>query len=263
MSAIELNTNLAKKLFRKQAGLIINDNKIETLVLGSSHGDYGFRSDLYENSYNLGLTSSDLYFNYQFYKLLFPKLPNLKNLILFYSVFSPGHELEKTKEYHIAILFKLIFGIPYRDSNLKIYEEKIIEALGLIPEEEMPDNYTGYEIPDWFFDEAFGVENRAKMHLRENSRSSNQTKYVEKISSLAKKHKHKLTVVLSPAREDYKSFLPDSSELFKELNNLKGIDILNYYDDKDFTRDDFGDFDHLNQDGAKKLTQKIYKALHT
>ncbi len=38
--------------------------------------------------------------------------------------------------------------------------------------------------------------------------------------------------------------------------------MLNFYDDPDFAAGDFGDMDHLNQNGAAKLTQKIKEKLH-
>lgn len=68
-----------------------------------------------------------------------------------------------------------------------------------------------------------------------------------------------LTIIIPPARTDYKKNLPDSDYLLKELYNISKnqFNVFNFYDDTDFAFDDFGDFDHLNYNGAKKLIQKI------
>lgn len=253
----------AKDLFLKKSVLLNNINEIETLVLGSSHGDYGF-NPLYSDkvSYNLCYTSQDLYYSYKLYEKLYNKTPKMKNIIVFYSVFSSGLELEKTSEYPICSCYKLLFDIPYKTNKSykkieKQFSKELLEPLTI------PDYYLGYNNPQIFFSENFGVKNRVKTHLRENLRSNKQNDYINKIFELSKQANHNLTIIIPPARSDYKSNLPDSADLFKKLYIISNnrFNILNFYDNNDFLFEDFGDFDHLNCDGAEKLTKKINEYL--
>jgi hypothetical protein len=69
---------------------------IETVSLGSSHCEFGFNHQYMSSlSFNYGLTSLDLYSCFMLYKFFCKKAARLKNVALFYSVFSNGYELEK------------------------------------------------------------------------------------------------------------------------------------------------------------------------
>lgn len=78
---------------------------------------------------------------------------------------------------------------------------------------------------------------------------------------------HDLFVVIPPFRSDYTKLLPPFEEVFAPLLSLTqkdaSIHLLDYFHDTDFADDDFGDTDHLNLQGAKKLTQKIRQAFRT
>ena len=63
---------------------------VETLALRDSHADYGFYPTTFPKSFNLGLTSGDLYTAFQIYRIHQKDLVNLKGIILYFGVFSPG-----------------------------------------------------------------------------------------------------------------------------------------------------------------------------
>ena len=88
----------AEKFFQWQK----NKNKTTTLIVGSSHGLYGYRAEGPE--FNLCDVSQDLYYSYRLYALSCD-FPQLKTVVLFYSVFSPGHVLEKNgRKYKMPVL---------------------------------------------------------------------------------------------------------------------------------------------------------------
>ncbi len=260
----KINIQHAKELFVKKSGFINKIDEIETLVLGSSHGDYGFNPEFFDKiAYNLCYASQDFYYSYKLYQNFYNKIPKTKNILLFYSVFSAGLELDKTTEYPMCSYYKLLFGIPYKTNNksyTKFERQLNKNNFGHL---NTSAYYLGYNNPQFFFGEDYGVINRVKTHLRENQRKNNQTEYINKIFELSKQANHDLTVIIPPARNDYKNNLPDSDFLFEELYNISKnkFNILNFYNDKDFLFDDFGDFDHLNYNGAIKLTQKIREYL--
>ncbi len=97
-------------IYKKHLSLENNINKIQTLVLGSSHGHYAFLPKE-ETEFNLSIRSQDLYYSYKLYQKYASKLSNLKNIILFYSVFSPGFEIEKTSNRFLCIPYIFIYNI--------------------------------------------------------------------------------------------------------------------------------------------------------
>ena len=108
---------------KKKIGIEQNLSAIDTLVLGSSHGQYSYVPQ--ENEYNLCLPSQDLYYSYSLYKKYSRRLKNLQTVVLFYSVFSQGFELIKSRENFRCYGYEQIFGIkPYhRNFSLKLHDE--------------------------------------------------------------------------------------------------------------------------------------------
>ena len=103
------------------------------------------------------------------------------------------------------------------------------------------------------------VEERAKSHLRENKREPDQMQWLKELINLVHSDNRRLIIVIPPFRSDYKKIISKQSNLFEKIYNLKGVEVLNFYDSKIFSDDDFGDSDHLNEQGAIKLTNEIYK----
>lgn len=263
-SDITIHKDWAADLYCKKLGLLKQIGSIDTLVLGSSHGDYGFDPSYYQtNAFNLASASQDLYYSYSLLHKIIDKPNNIKNIILFFSVFSNGFELIKTSEYHRCILYKGFFDIPYQYKERDLAKkEKAYKKFykQLRKKVQADEDYLGYKNQTVFFGNAFTAEQRAKTHLRENTRVNEQPTFILEIAKTAKENNKELYVLLAPARSDYKSNLPPSAELFLKLYSCKeesGFNIINLYDDNYFDNDDFGDYDHLNSNGAIKLTQKL------
>ncbi|MDR1025801.1 MAG: hypothetical protein LBL47_00225 [Lactobacillus sp.] len=238
-----------------------NSRNIKTLSLGSSHGAYGFYAAKFsDNAFNLSSTSQDLYSSFELSK----SLPDgLEKLIIFYSVFSPGYEVQKTKDFQVCAYLKAFLNIPYKYPDLKKAElDCFASAAKKITSQKSYQKIRseqGYLFSTFHYppDIKLFAERRAETHLRENLRNTNQTEYLKSIKEICDKDNISLYVVMAPAHVEYKNNLPPSSELFKDLFTLAkkyDINIINLYDNDSFEGKDFGDFDHLNQEGAEKLT---------
>lgn len=248
--------------FTKVAG------NVRTLAFGSSHGLYGFHAGAGE--FNFCEVSQDLYYSFRLYEKHAGTARRLEKIILFFSVFSAGFELEKTGEKERCVFYKTIYGLPYKNREFMPRDERrgkekqVRKFLkGATPSGD-PAGNCRY---DFFFAPGTDVRARAEAHLQNSRRENDQMLYFKKLCSLARKKGHALFIVIPPARTDYKSFLPSSRIIFYNLFNKlpppqEGIQVLNFYDDPDFGFGDFGDMDHLNQNGAIKLTQKIKERLH-
>ncbi|MGN1078541.1 MAG: hypothetical protein ACI4TE_00020 [Alphaproteobacteria bacterium] len=107
-----------------------------------------------------------------------------------------------------------------------------------------------------------GIKTRVQKHIKHALRENNQTAFVEKLIRAVSADNVCLMIVVPPVTAEYLSYVPPQVNLFENLEILmeryKGkVLYLNCYRDKDFTDKDFADCDHLNQQGAEKLTAKI------
>lgn len=242
--------------------------EMSLLVLGSSHAEKGFRA--VSGEMNLGCDFEDLYVSERLFAR-YQDAPKLKSVILFYSVFSPGHDVIMTADAENAVAFKVVADIPYRDWSRAA-------AIGLLNLERTAkrkakrhmrkiDRVVTYGNEKTYmtrYADMLPVE-RARGHLKNNDRGNDMTSYVRAISDAARSRAIRLVVVIPPATSGYRAALPPSDVLFRELYSFKDLDICNLYDSSQFEDDDFIDPDHLSFAGAEKLTtllRKHYESCH-
>jgi hypothetical protein len=251
-----------KYVLKKKIGLERNFDKISTLVLKGSHADYSFIPDYFESSFNLGLTSSDLFNTFAIYKSYSHKFDKLDNIIVFYSVFSSGYSLINTSSRYLTVVYNYFFGTSYDNYNLidSKYEKLIIGKCDEITKVglDVEIDYKGYENKTYYM-KNISAKSRVKTHLRENLREPDQLEWLVLLNKEIIKDNRRLTVVIPPARSDYKAKLPSEDVVFKKIIDaqLENVEIINLYNSQFFLDSDFGDTDHLNDDGAKKMTIKL------
>lgn len=249
-------------VFKKKIGLENSANKITTLGLRASTTDYSFHSPSWEGSFNLGLTSSDLFDTYYLYKLHRENLPNLKNIIIFFSVCAPGYNLIKTSERYRSVAYNYFFQVPIRnEGDIKSYFKKhIIRECKKLKIPDSDPSYTGYEKKDYYGIQ-ISAHDRFRTHFRENQREPDQMIWLESLLSLVSSDGRRLVVVIPPVRSDYKKILPSETLLYKKLYELesKGLEIISYFESNIFCDSDLGDVDHLNEQGSIKITENLLR----
>lgn len=248
-----------------------NYNKINTLILGSSHA----RQSIVEESQilNVGLGSQDLYYSWQLYVKYNMFLPKLKNVVVFYSIFSPGNDIQRSPLYERSAVYKILLDIPYKNTilafeqKLNILEENIITDY--LPEAfknplSLDVNYTGVNTQKNCLTEQ-QIDNFIESWLKLNKAETKQNHFLQYILNAAQNNSQNVLIVLSPYRNDVRAKLPNSHDLYSDLliltSRYNNIEILNAYEDEEFVPDDFLDSDHLNYQGACKLTAKIREKL--
>jgi len=235
---------------------------LHNLVLGSSHGRDGFIPGNYD--FNLSASSLDMWRIWNLYKYVVKHNgKNLKRIIVFWSVFHPGLQLEKTKEWKNCIPYKKLYDIDYA-FPLPVDDKFLLDTI------ETQMNGFVYH-PGFRGKSPYNVnhDELAKVlvakHLKNTMRNNNQIQYLQNIAKLARKKKHKMYVVLPPYRSDYLEQLPDDKivfrELFEFLHKTPDVTLLNMEHDRDFQDSDFDSPDHCNENGGKKLTAKIRAAI--
>ena len=244
-------------------------NGYSTLAIGSSH-----IAALYipnEDGINMAGSSQDLYYSYELYKLINQKNKDLKNVILSFSVFSPGHCIIKTSENKLAVMYKLLFGIDYQykevadKENLykyeKQYKKKIEEHL---KKGGFSKTFRG-GMPETYFDTTNInpeiARKRALKHLRNNKREDSQMPILKKLIEDTKNNNQNLFIVIPPSPSEYLAPLPDKKVLYDELYEMcdgyDHIKIVDWHDSELFEHSDFFDECHLNIKGAKKASKMI------
>jgi hypothetical protein len=260
----------AKRVMLEQAR-----DTLETIVLGSSHGDYAFDPAYVPNSFNLCYRSLDLKHCYSLYQRTITLCPNLKNLVLFYSVFSPGSMLERSpNEGDIGPLFSALFDleVEYQSERLTQLAQALTQQLQagmaatLIEETAKLDGYAGF-LPNYKGAVAANeFQSRLLSHIKHNYESGADY-YLLKILALANRLGHGVTIVIPPVTSTYRNALNTrSSTIFRELIEVVDlfpwttpIKVLNAYDDEAYKDSFFVDTDHLDArgEGTRILSEAI------
>ena len=211
-----------------KAVLAENLNDMRTLIIGSSHIEFGYIPS--NDEICLASPSQDLYNSYYLYKLFSQKYKNLKNIIVSFSVFTPGHSLIKTGHANLCILYKYLYGINYqseedaKNKNLYRLEKWYSDEINKYRNEvSYPSDYRGARMLQKKDFKPFNIKEiheRALKHLKNNRREVSQMVWAEKILQEASQNGHNVYFVIPPFTSIYKEVLPSAEELFKELYSL-------------------------------------------
>lgn len=241
--------------YKKFSAMNFLKDKTVTLAIGNSHGLYGYRAN--KGAFNFCDFSQDLYTSFKVYEY-YANAKNLKNIILFYSVFSNGFELSKTNSKNLCAMYKYFFEIPYIGIDKEIEEDFNEMSKTLKRTDKIKNFYGNFKN---YKNNNFPAEKRIQTHLRENQRNNIQNKWLTEIIEIAKKQNHNLYICIAPARKDYRDLLPNKDILFQSLyetiKDTNKVELINLYDSENFNTTDFCDTDHLNLIGANKLTKII------
>ena len=236
---------------------------IENIVIGSSHGRDAFVPGV--RDYNLANSSQDLYRMYKLYEYVVKHNgQNLKNVIVFWSVFHPGFQLEKTKEGLHCVPYKVLYDIDYACEMYPVDNRVVQNIENLMSTTVVPNNYRGksFYIPG----HSDKTEKIAEKHLKNTTRNNNQIRYLAKIVEMARRNNHRVYVVMPPYRKDYIDCLPNDNlvfaELFEFLGHNQDVRLINLHRDTDFNDTDFDNCDHCNERGGRKVTTKINKIIN-
>lgn len=262
--------SFAQQLFYKIEGLK-HKGTIKTLILGSSHLANGYWAE--DEEYNLSMPSQDLYYAYNLYKEF--NNSNIKNIVIAFSVFTPGLSIIRTICSDFCIPYKVLLDIPYQDNEVAIKKQLYLKENKCKTEIEeykknfkieYPCNGNLLRYPHKKFNKKKACD-RALKHLKNNKRENSQMHYCVDIIELATKNNQNIFFVLPPTTKTYREVLPPKEIIFKELinvvQNYSNAKILNYFDTDYFDEvKDFTNEDHLNRQGAIKLASFVRKEIN-
>jgi hypothetical protein len=250
-------------------------DSLETIVLGSSHGDYAFDPAALPGSFNLCYRSLDLKHCYYLYRRVIELCPDLKNIVLFYSVFSPGSVLERSPtDSDIGPLFSALFelDVEYQADNLNALAKALTRQLQdgmaatLAQEAAQLDGRAGFLPAYKGVAPAAEFDRRLLSHIKLNYESGADY-YLLKILAIANNLGHNVHIVIPPVTAMYRKAVgARSSIIFRELIEVVGsfpwrvpVKVMNCYDDESYTDAFFVDSDHMDArgEGTRMLSQAI------
>jgi len=261
----------------KDSYLTKNSEHIKKLFLGSSHTYYGVNPEyIAGNSFNASHISQSIDLDYEIIKKY--KWDELDYIIIpvdYFTLFgklSDGIEYWRVKNYNLYYDMDLsndlsdnseLLSVNFKSNIIRIIKFYILDyhsitcsklGFGNIYKEQNDLLKTG--------------ESAANRHTKSNlSKLNESVAILKEIIDFASKNNIDIIFYTSPAYKTYVSKLEQNqlnltiksiTELSEKNNNCKYFNLL---DDPEFYSSDFRDADHLNPDGAKKLSLKLDKLM--
>ena len=252
-----------------------NAENIETLFLGNSHAYYGINPEYFTgNSFNASHISQTIDLDLELIKKYSSRFEELKYLVVpidyptLFTRASTGQEKWRMKNYNI-----------YYGLNLSSSLGEYFEVLSF----DLQSNFRRmihyyYWNRDNLTCSEFGYGNvevepkdlietgksAAERHTKEDkSYFTESVDIINEMISYAEKNDINMLFYTSPAYETYWNNL-DSAQLYETINTIEEIcnnhqntRYINLLSSSSFVATDFWDADHLNKNGAKKLTKII------
>ncbi len=257
-------------------------DSIETLVLGSSESFNGIDPTYFSSkTFNLANVSQTLFYDKALTLKYMAKMPKLKNVIINISYFSFFYQLHDIKEKWRDDYYKLYFDINLsKDKNFTIHKYSYLSvyqlkhSIGLAFNNFKDSNAVnilpnGYQprIQQELINDSTGLA-RVTIHHNEifKKRRKEIEINVEDFIVQIKRKNINIVFITTPVYTTYSKFcypkiIEQNSNFINQLTSKYQCKYYNYFTDTSFKKIDFFDNDHLNNNGAKKLSIKLNEEL--
>ncbi len=256
-----------------------NGDKVNTLVLGSSHTYYGVNpSILGDSAFNLANISQTPEYDFAMLKEFHPYMKNLKRVILPVSYFTFRDPVLEEMDRGLCVQYKVGMKLPlhsdYSLYNLCLTDFKSYSGRlrNLVASQELNrcDSLgfgLGFDLSHRDANWKMGAKERAKDLTQDSpGRASVVEKVLEELTDYCRKHNIEVIFITTPVWSGFREAMNDGQyrEMRAEINEIKmerGIRYFDFFSSEDFTDEDFHDSDHLSDIGAEKLTRMLRDSL--
>lgn len=256
-------------VWHKHQGLLANADKIDTLLLGDSHAQFGlipFVLPAKRFGYNYAFNANSLYETFESLKFAASKCPKLKNVILLCSFYNGGFSLVCGGDaWHCRILEKKI-GMKFDFSLNPSFDYAFYDEIVRMISPRSGGFYTqGYDFVGLHTNPStHKTRERVEHHFKIYRKYKNQLSLLDDIISFCEKSNLKLILANAPVRSDYAAILNELAKGEDVLADIKQVVAkhgLSLIEPAGFADDEFADADHLNFNGALKLTRQLTEKL--
>lgn len=265
----------------KKKYLTLHPDKVESLILGSSHTYYGINPEYFTKPcFNAANISQSLDLDFELLKNYIESLTNIKTVILPISYFSlfekldEGDESWRIKNYTIYFDLDLsneltenseVLSINLSDNISRIYSYYITEKYNVDSSKfGWGNSYKANESLDL---EETGISSSKRHTIDDLKLLDENLSTLKSIIELCSKKNINLLLFTPPAYKSYYQNL-DKKQLDITINSAnklassnKNCMYINLLKDSLFNKLDFYDADHLNTIGAKKLSILLNKLI--
>ncbi|MGU3422086.1 hypothetical protein [Methylobacterium sp. D54C] len=245
---------------------------VDTIIIGSSHGEYGIDPAHIDGSFNLCTISQDLSQSAMMYGWAARRNRHLRQVVVLYSIFSYGFDCLKTSEKGRAVFLRRAFGFGWPQ-----HLDDLLWTMDLhIPWPDFsdvpPHLYNGFTRSDdvfFFAQDANQLARRVARHValsEQRYAGGEQFARLAAILAFARRRGDRVCVVIPPVRDDYRAALPADLPLFRKVRALCercDAQLVDEFSNDEYAGADFGDPDHLRPagDGARRLSERVGQGL--
>lgn len=266
--------------------------KLETIFTGSSYGLFAINEEMLENEMNFSLMSQDIYYSDKLVRKVTKSNLYIQNIVVFCSYYYLHSDLSKTQNLSELSRISKVYQPLLMDIHNASFIPQDSSKIGtsfIFDIEKMLKDKQQLPIYDHYFNTEMKRENRATKlwtdknmgwadlseeekneagkKRAENHNSSikhslsliENTAILDRLSEFCFNNKIKLNIVISPSTEYYQKYFDKNykSLFYNSINKINHkpeiIDLFSGVFDDSY----FNDTDHLNDEGAKKLTAYI------
>lgn len=273
-------TRIPNDYLLKKNYLDHNASQLECLVLGSSHSYYGLDPQYFTGkTFNAGYVSQTLNFDYMILEKYKEHLANLKVIVLPISYFSFFNKLEMGDESWRVVNYikysnlKFSYSWKYQVEIFSLHFNLIMYKLYkyyLRGESNITSSPLGSALASTSGSgnrlEESGKNAAARHSVGHLNTASNRQMFVDNeqflrsILHICQQKDIKVILFMPPAHTAYSHHL-HADQLTTTINKANEITaefpnsiFINFLSDPYFDAEDFGDADHMSQEGAKKLS---------
>lgn len=256
-------------------------DEVEILILGSSHTYVGLNPTFFDQkTFNLAYSSQSIDLDAKIWDRVKSQLPRLKTIIIPISYFSYGYALEDGNSAHKIKNYNIYYSIYSHtfqvENQLEILNQSIqrngqrlnrasknTEAFVFVDHNGFNDRRIPKKEIDWEKSAAHAVQNHTQ-NLKDDkikTRIRMHVNLLEEMMQWSAKRGIKILLISTPVTHFYYSRInPQQLDHWRRITldlstKYKHVEWLNYFEnDSIFTTQDFQDADHLNKNGAAKLS---------
>lgn len=251
--------------------------EIETMILGSSHAVYGIHPDTFSApAFNAAHVSQTLRYDHVILSQVIESLPSLETIVIPISYFSFRTSLDQSKESWRIKNYHLYYDCEECDKawthRMEILNGTFSANLRRVwnwlrsNQDEVSSTRLGYgtkHLNKPSKDLQTTAIIAAERHTHESDELVEQNQvYLSQIIELARKYNVKVVLLTMPGSSYYrdkleKEQLEEMQSICQEWAAFDDVIYLDLLDSDLFTEQDFRDGDHLNLQGAVKLSQYL------
>ena len=261
-----------------------NAQAVNILCLGPSTVFYDINPVYLDKvGFNAAHVSQSIKYDHFIFNKFYEQMDSLQYVIIGIDPWTPHGTMEDNDEWWRVKYYSIHYGCDYHKGerrynyelhihNLRVFKEAfrgLLTLIGLKNESHITVNSLGYgtnytlkeRAPNWNDGkpEALSHNNLIKESLKLNEIVNNR-EYITDISNKCKERNIEVILICTPLHNSYfdnidEEYVKDRNDFCNSFaNQFDNVSFYDFSDDKRFSEDDFYDFNHLNENGAKKFT---------